>query len=397
MVAQRLRFGVFIPPFHPPEENPGLALARDLELVEWLDKLGYDEAWIGEHHSGGWEINASPELFIAAAAQRTRQIRLGTGVSSLPYHHPYMLAERIRQLDYLTYGRTMLGMGPGSLPSDAYMMGIETAKVRDMMDEAIEPLVRLLRGETVTTKTDWFKLQEARLQLRSCTESGVEIAVANQVSPTGARAAGKYGLSLLSIGATSAGAFNALSSNWAIAEEMAREHGNTMDRRGWRLVGPVHVAETREKAYEQVKAGIDGWIDYFRHVAALPIAPAGGDAIEQLVNSGFLVLGTPDDCVAQIKRLEQQSGGFGCFLQMAHNWAGFDVTKRSYELIARYVIPKIQNLNANRTDSEDWLRANHDMFFGAMRSAVDAKIAQHAKEKGTENLPPGILNTIKTR
>jgi len=162
-------------------------------------------------------------------------------------------------------------------------------------------------------------------------------------------------------------------------------------------VGPVHVAETREKAYEQVKAGIDGWIDYFRHVAALPIAPAGGDAIEQLVNSGFLVLGTPDDCVAQIKRLEQQSGGFGCFLQMAHNWAGFDVTKRSYELIARYVIPKIQNLNANRTDSEDWLRANHDMFFGAMRSAVDAKIAQHAKEKGTENLPPGILNTIKTR
>jgi limonene 1,2-monooxygenase len=395
MVDHRLRFGVFIPPFHVPTENPALALARDLELVEWLDKLGYDEAWIGEHHSGGWEINASPELFIAAVAQRTRHIRLGTGVSSLPYHHPYMLAERIRQLDYLTHGRTMLGMGPGSLPSDAYMMGIETAKVRDMMDEAIEPLVRLLRGETVTTRTDWFSLQEARLQLRSCTESGVEIAVASQVSPTGARAAGKYGLNLLSIGATSTGAFNALGSNWAIAEETAREYGNTVDRRGWRLVGPVHVAETREKAREQIRAGIEQWVDYFRHVAALPLAHASGDPIEGLVQSGFLVVGTPDDCVAQIKRLQQQSGGFGCFLQMAHNWADFDATKRSYELIARYVFPKIQNLNTNRLESEAWLRANREKFVGAMQSAVGAKIAQYAKEKGATNLPPGIVETIK--
>jgi len=154
MAGSRLRFGAFIAPFHPVEENPTLALERDLELVQWMDRLGYDEAWIGEHHSAGFEIIASPELFIATAAERTRSIRLGTGVSSLPYHHPLMLADRINQLDHITRGRVMFGVGPGSLPSDAIMMGIDVQKQRDMMDEALDVLVPLLRGETVSARTD---------------------------------------------------------------------------------------------------------------------------------------------------------------------------------------------------------------------------------------------------
>ena len=111
-----LRFGIFMAPFHPNGQNPTLALERDLELVEHLDRLGFDEAWIGEHHSAGYEIIASPELFIAAAAERTKHIRLGTGVVSLPYHHPFMMAQRIVQLDHITRGRVMLGVGPGALP-----------------------------------------------------------------------------------------------------------------------------------------------------------------------------------------------------------------------------------------------------------------------------------------
>src|SRR5437879_8387624 len=132
-----LSFGIFLAPFHPVGQNPTLALERDMELLVRLDELGYDEAWIGEHHSAGYEIIASPELFIATAAERTRTIRLGTGVSSLPYHHPLMLAERINQLDHITRGRAMFGVGPGALPSDAMMMGIEVSRQRDMMDEAL--------------------------------------------------------------------------------------------------------------------------------------------------------------------------------------------------------------------------------------------------------------------
>ena len=100
-----LRAGVFLPPFHPNDEDPLLCIERDFELMQWLDKLGYAEAWIGEHHSGGYEIYGQPELFIATAAERTRHIRLGTGVVSLPYHNPFTVAGRMMQLDYQTRGR----------------------------------------------------------------------------------------------------------------------------------------------------------------------------------------------------------------------------------------------------------------------------------------------------
>ena len=96
----RVKFGIFMAPFHALGENPNLSYHRDLELMEWLDHLGYDEAWIGEHHSAGWETISSPELFIAAAVERTKTIKFGSGVSSLPYHHPLMVANRYIQLDH---------------------------------------------------------------------------------------------------------------------------------------------------------------------------------------------------------------------------------------------------------------------------------------------------------
>jgi len=383
-MASRLRFGAFIAPFHPVHENPERAIARDMELVEWMDQLGYDEAWIGEHHSGGYEIIASPELFIAAAAERTRHVRLGTGVSSLPYHHPLMLADRIMQLDHMTRGRVMFGMGPGALPSDAFMMGIEVARQRDMMDEAIGVLVPLLRGETVTHQTDWFTLNEARLQLEPYTRPHVEMCVASQVSPAGARAAGKHGLGLLSIGATTTGGFNALATNWEICTGRAQDFGKEVHRDQWRLVGPMHIAETREQAYEDVSFGLEDWLRYFREVAALPLAPPDGGtqgAIEAITNSGLAVIGDPDDAIAQLERLETQSGGYGAFLLMDHNWAEWSRKKRSYELIARYVMPRFQELNTGREDSMKWAASNRSTFIGATVGAINSEIQKHVKEQ----------------
>src|SRR3954471_23835352 len=169
------RFGAFIAPYHDPAGNPTLQLRRDLDLAVLLDELGYDEVWFGEHHRGAYEIIASPELMIAAAGERTKRIRLGTGVNSLSYHHPYVLADRIMQLDHLTMGRTMLGIGPGQLPSDAFMMGIDPRNQRDMMIEAVEVILPLLRGETVTTKASWFECSEARLQLSPFSRDGIEV------------------------------------------------------------------------------------------------------------------------------------------------------------------------------------------------------------------------------
>src|SRR2546423_10838877 len=269
-----LRTGIFLAPFHPVGQNPTLAPQRDLELIVRLDELGFHEAWVGEHHSAGYEIIASPEVFIGIAAERTKNIRLGTGVSSLPYHHPLMLTDRMVLLDHLTRGRIMLGVGPGALPSDAFMMGIPVAEQRDRMEEALEAIILLLRDEEpVTMKTEWFTLDDARLNVRPYSQPHFEIAVASQVSPTEARAAGRFGLSLLSLGATNTAGFDMLAYNWTIAEERAEQFGTAVDRKKWRLVGPMHIAETKEQAYRDVEFGLEEWIDYFQRVAALPVAP----------------------------------------------------------------------------------------------------------------------------
>ena len=394
MLPQRLRFGAFIAPFHPVDENPTLAIQRDLELVEWMDDLGYDEAWIGEHHSAAYELIASPEVFIAAASERTKHIRLGTGVASLPYHHPLILADRINQLDHMTRGRVMFGAGPGALVSDAWMMGIPVHKQRDRMDEALGVLVRLLRGEEVTHQSDWFELKNARLQMTPYSRPSVEMAVASQVSPTGARAAGQHGLGLLSLGATTTAGFNALASNWAIATEQAAEHGQTMDRNAWRLVGPMHIAETREQAMADVRFGLDKWIYYFREIANLPLVPEGDDPVKAMMEAGMAVIGTPEDAAKRIAQLADESGGFGAFLFMDHNWAPWEAKKRSYELAARYVFPQFQALNVNRQASIDWVRGNKEEFTTQVRAAVGARIVQHIQEKGAENIRPEIVALI---
>ncbi|MBP6877549.1 MAG: LLM class flavin-dependent oxidoreductase [Phenylobacterium sp.] len=397
MLGNKLRFGAFIAPFHPLDENPTLAIQRDLELVQWMDQLGYEEAWIGEHHSAAYELIASPEVFIAAAAERTKHIRLGTGVSSLPYHHPMMLADRINQLDHMTRGRVMFGVGPGALVSDAFMMGIPVAKQRDRMDEALNVLVPLLRGEEVTHESDWFSLVNARLQMTPYSRPSVEIAVASQVSPTGARAAGKHGAGLLSLGATTTAGFNSLAANWGIAEDIAKENGQTMDRNAWRLVGQMHIAETKDKAIEQVRFGLEKWIYYFKEIANLPMVPDDfkGDPVEAYLALGQAVVGTPDDAIERLQQLVDESGGFGCFLLMAHNWARWEDTKRSYELIARYVVPHFQQLNVNRQASMDWVRSNKIEFTSQTRAAVGARIVSHMMEKGADKIRPEIVAMIQ--
>jgi limonene 1,2-monooxygenase len=380
-----LKFGIFLAPFHPVGQNPTLALERDLDLVVHLDRLGFDEAWIGEHHSAGYEIIASPEVFIGIAAERTNHIRLGTGVSSLPYHHPLMLTDRMVLLDHLTRGRIMLGVGPGALPSDAFMMGIPVAAQRDRMEEALEAILLLLRSdEPVTMKTDWFTLDDARLNLRPYTQPHFEVAVASQISPAGSRAAGRFGTGLLSIGATNQQGFDLLGYHWQIAEERAAQFDTSVERRNWRLVGPVHIAETREQAYEDVRFGLEQWVDYFQRVAALPIAPDTSDAEEMadaINKSGFAVIGTPDDAIAQIQRLwDQSDGGFGSFLVMAHEWADRAATRKSYELLSQYVFPAFQGSAESTTASRDWAAENRPTFIGEVGTAIMTAMAKHNAE-----------------
>ena len=382
-----LRCGIFMAPFHPVHQNVTLALERDLQLIEHLDRIGFHEAWIGEHHSGGFEIIASPEVFIAAAAERTRHIRLGTGVASLPYHHPFMTAQRIVQLDHMTRGRVMLGVGPGALPSDAFMLGINPVDQRRRMEEGLEAILELFRSEEpVSIETDWFTLREARLQIRPFTDPHPEVAVAAMISPSGPRAAGKYGCSLLSIGASQRSGIDLLGSHWTVMEERAEQFGQRAERRDWRLVTMMHIAETKEQAYKDVEFGLADYATYFREVAALPIFPdvAPSELADHLNHMGGAVIGTPEDAIALIEELIQESnGGFGTILLQAHEWANPEATRRSYELFAQYVLPAFDSRSLRTEESMNWVMANRTEQMGAAMNAIGAAMQEHAADKST--------------
>jgi limonene 1,2-monooxygenase len=375
-------------PFHQLGEDPTLALERDLELMQWLDYLDFDEAWIGEHHSAGWEIIASPEIFIGVAADRTKHIKLGTGVTSLPYHHPLMVANRMVLLDHMTRGRVMLGVGPGALVTDALMLGIEPNTQRPRMDEAMGVILRLLTDPSpFTYESDWFKLRDARLHLRPYTQPHFPLAVAAAGSPSGMVLAGKYGLGVLSISGPRGDA--TLADFWQIAEQTAAEHGRSVKREEWRLVMQVHLAETREQALAEVRqrAGVY-WRDYFEGVMGFPkpFEAEQDEIVDQMNARQSWCIGTPDDLIATIERLDEQSGGFGGLLVTSVDWATREQIMHSYELIARYVKPRFQGSLVGLAASEEDARRSAERVNTARVEATTR--ARDAYEQNTGQSSP---------
>ena len=388
-----LNFGVFYAPFHPVGQDPTLALEYDLERVVELDRLGFDEAWFGEHHSGGYELIGSPEIFIAVAAERTKHIRLGTGVTSLPYHHPWLVADRICLLDHLTRGRVIFGTGPGALPTDAYIMGIDPVEQRRMMEESLDAILALFRSEEpVTRETDWFTMREARLQLRPYTYPHPEVAVAAMVSPSGPRLAGKHDVSLLSLSMSMAEGFAAIGQAWGVVTEQAAKTGaKEPDRRSWRVLGNMHLAETRDQAIEDCTYGLEEFASYFGGGAGfVPLANEVDDKpktprefVEGYTSRGGVVVGTPDDAIEYIEGLLEQSGGFGTFLLLGHDWASPQATMNSYRLFARHVIPHFKGRLQSPIDSHEWATAKRGEIFGRAGQAIMNAIQTHVAEKET--------------
>jgi limonene 1,2-monooxygenase len=380
----RLGFGAFLAPHHPIGEHPTLQLRRDLDFAEHLDKLGYDEFWCGEHHSTGWEVIASPEMFLAAAGERTHRIRLGTGVVSLPYHHPFNVAQRIVQLDHMTGGRVIFGSGPGALPSDAYMLGIDPMVQRDRQDEAIGVIRRLLRGEErFSHDSDWFTLRDARLQLLPLQED-LPLAVASMISPSGMTLAGKHGTGVLSIGSMSTAGLAALPTQWSFAEEAAAISGAPISRGNWRIVLSWHIAETREQARAEAKDGLFRWHNEYtvgtlmRPGAAAFKTPDAAVDETAFVDGAVAVIGTPDDLVASIRKIVGLTGGFGTVIGFAHDWANREATFRSWDLVARYVIPEVNGLLASYRESQRHVIEHRDVFDRA-GAAVVSKIMQNER------------------
>ena len=364
-----------------------LQLRRDLDFVEQLDRLGFDEFWCGEHHSTGWEMIASPEMFLAAAGERTHRIMLGTGVTSLPYHHPFNVAQRMVQLDQMTGGRAMFGSGPGALPSDADMLGIDPLRQRDMQDEALGVIRRLLRGEAVTQETDWFTLKNAELQILPRQES-MPMAVASSISPSGMKLAGKYGIGVLSIASNSAEGLLALPTQWAFAEAAAAEHvatGGMADRSQWRVLMSWHLAETKKQAHAEAVDGLQRWNnEYNVRVLGRPSSVHIDDkwalleATDSATSGGLstAVIGTPDEMIAAVKQMIDITGGCGTILGFAHDWANPENSRRSWDMFARYVVPEINGYTTAQNRSAKRVEADKVRLMAGAGAAIVAQIAR---------------------
>ena len=361
-----------------------LQCQRDIDLVEHRDRLGYDEFWCGEHHSTGWETIASPEMFLAAAGQRSHRIKLGTGVISLPYHHPYNVAQRMVQLDHMTGGRAIFGSGPGALPSDAFTLGIDPMTQRDRQDEAIGVIKRLMKGEArFDHESEWFTLKNAALQLLPLQED-MEFVVASMISPSGMTLAGKYGAGALSIGSMSTAGLQSLPLQWSFAQDSAEKHGQSVDRSNWRIVMNFHIAETREQAREEAKHGLMKWHNEYTVGTLMrpgaEIYDSPDEAVDDMAfgDNAAIVIGTPDDLIDSIRKMHELTGGFGTIIGFVHDWCTPEQNFRSWDRVARYVVPEINGyLNAYRESRQDVID-NREVFDRA-GEAVVSKIMENEK------------------
>lgn len=363
------RIGAFLSPVHETGQDPHLAIRRNLDLVELLDELNFDEAWFGEHQSLGWGLVGAPETMIAAASQRTTQIKLANGVVPLSGHHPFHVANRAVHLDHLSRGRYILGVGPG-VPFDGPMFGLDPNVQRQRLDDALPTVLELLNGDgRVTDKTDWYNLNDARLQLPRFSPGGVEVAVATSgTSATSPRLAGRYGLSICSFAlpfallTPGAPAHIDLARQWAYAEEAAAEHGNTMNRANWRIALPVHVAETRKEALDDVREGYDRWLfEYFGKAAGRNVQSPDVPRermLEARIEAGGAIVGSPQDVVDGIKQLHERTGGFGTLLVYVADWTSWEKTDRSMQLLARYVAPQFTGTHLRPQEAVDFAIAS---------------------------------------
>ncbi|HSM43672.1 MAG TPA: LLM class flavin-dependent oxidoreductase [Acidimicrobiia bacterium] len=331
-----MEFGLFLQPLHHPSEDPTAALERDLDLITLLDELGYAEAWIGEHHSTGWENFAAPEVVIAAAAERTTDIRFGTGVVQAGLHHPLVALDRMILLDHLTRGRVSFGLGVGGgIPSDLAVFGLTPEVAGRRMQQSLDVMLRLLAGEGPVSETsDWFELHDAVLQLRPYTQPHMPFAVAS-ADPRNIELMGRVGGKVL-LGGMPERVEQVYEHLAAGAEQAGRE----ASRKQIVLSYMLHLDESHEKAIDEFEEGaIREHYEFQVGVNGRP-EPEGTPDLWYQDYVARHIIGGPAHAMEKISEMQEIAGDFGGIIFMSREWAGVEQARHSWRLFAEEVAPK---------------------------------------------------------
>jgi len=364
-----VEFGLFAMPEHFPWENWTLAFDRDIDTIVRAEQLGFEEFWIGEHHSGGYEPVPAPDLLLAKASGLTHRIRLGTGTVNLPYHDPFLVAERLAFLDHLTHGRLLYGLGAGALLSDRDLMKMDPEQSRPRMLEAMDVIERLFASrEPISHHGEFWQFENRRLQVPPY-QAHPPIAVAGLTGTHNFKMCGERGYLPLSVYFTpthieaNPGIPDLVAHGKALVEA-AESAGRDPElaRSQWRITREVYVSDSREQAFEEIREGVRASYDYLIALGVGPLikrdaAMAEADlTFEWMAENVPWIIGTPSDCIEQIQGIYDAVGGFGVLLINNRDWTTSDRWHRSLELFARKVMPAFRHREhqALRRDLADY-------------------------------------------
>jgi alkanesulfonate monooxygenase SsuD/methylene tetrahydromethanopterin reductase-like flavin-dependent oxidoreductase (luciferase family) len=358
-----VKLALFSMPVHPPGRTVRETYQDDFATFELADQLGYAEAWIGEHFTSVWENIPAPDVFIAEAAARTKQLRFGTGVVLMPFHNPLYVALRMAQLDHQTGGRIMVGVDSGGLGSDRELFGVDRTpeEASRLTREGIELMLRCWQGEPFQFQGEFFRLNAgppkehilSGVLMRPYQQPHPPIAIAGNTRGSYAiRHAGERGWIPMSAQFLHP---EALASHAEAYEEGARSTGRAADLGTWRISRDIHVAETSEQAHREARAGglARTYTDYFFHVfagapertwgwfKADPSMPDAAVTLDYMLQETCIV-GSPDEVVDKVGRLRERVGAFGYLMQVVHDWwPDQRPWRRSMELLATRVQPQL--------------------------------------------------------
>lgn len=358
-----MQLGLFMMPIHPPEKERTDCFEEDIELIVRADELGFTEAWIGQHHSVAWEPIPSNDIFIANVLPRTKQIRLGTGVTLVPLHHPVNIAVRLALLDHLSRGRLMCGFGQSGIRTDLSLFDLPTdpGVLGLMTVEGIDMVLKLWQSEApFDFKGDFWhiKIEEPN----PAVASGVLLKPYQKPHPPlamsvmkgksmAARMAGQRGYIPLSTNLVPA---STLADHWQTYSAGATEAGQaTPDRAIWRVSRNIFVGDTNEEALAHALNGTFGRsFDYLINLIGPgrldnlkedPDMPDEAVTVEYAVKK-LAIVGDVDECLRRLHELWDITGGFGTFLMIAHDWDDKAKWLRSMELLTKEVIPALPSL-----------------------------------------------------
>lgn len=360
-----MEVGYFTMPLHPPGSNLTATLEDDLEQIVILDKLGYREAWIGEHFTAKWENIPAPDIFIAHALALTSQIILGTGVTCMPNHNPFMIAHRIAQLDHMAKGRFQWGVGSGGFPGDFEVFGFDPAsgEQRQMTSEALDLVLKIWddpKPGTYESKYWKFTIPEPEddiglgfhVKPYQLPHPPIAVAGVSEKSET-LVLAGQRGWIPMSINIVPE---RVVKTHWDMIEQSADSVGRTADRSIWRVAREVYISDTSASARKEALEGVmtRDFRDYFLRI--LPRSKMldlmkqdksmpDSDVTPEYLVDNIMIVGSQEEVTEKLGDLYQEVGGFGVLLAMGHEWRPKEQWINSMSILAEEVVPKLSSLS----------------------------------------------------